>query len=56
MEHRRESFKPSANDPGALREEPRPSVPNGVNDQEQKYRRHRRLDRFEKVNLDKKNS
>jgi hypothetical protein len=52
MEHRRESFKPSANDPGALREERRPSIPNGVDDQQQKYRRHRHLHWFEKVNLD----
>jgi hypothetical protein len=53
MEQRPQSLKPSANDPGASREELRPPIPNGIYNEEQKYPGHRSLlHRFENVNLD----
>ena len=54
MEHRGEPLKPCANDPVASREELCPSIPSGINDQEQEPRGYGHLDRFEKVNLGEK--
>jgi len=54
MEHRGEPLKPCANDPVASREELCPSIPSGINDQEQEHCGYGHLDRFEKVDLGEK--
>jgi len=51
MENRGKSLKARANHPAASREELRPSISGGINDQEQEHRGHGHLDRLEKVNL-----
>jgi len=51
MENGGKSLKPRANYPAASREELRPSISGGINDQEQEHCGHGHLDRLEKVNL-----
>jgi len=51
MENGSKPFKACANNPGASRKELRPSIPGGINNQEQEHRGHVHLYRLEKVNL-----